>query len=83
MTELQDAVYDRSDEAETRRILRLAEALYVANKIHHVRQKDLVEQTGYTRETIRRHIEDEMIRRRLIPPTERYLRAHGPLSPLD
>ena len=75
MTELLEAVADRSDEAEAKRLLRVAAALYVANRIHKVRQKDLVEETGYTRETIRRHIEDERIRRGEIPPTKRYLEA--------
>jgi hypothetical protein len=83
MTELQEAVADRSDEAEERRLLRVAEALYVASRVLKVRQRDLIAETGYSRETIRRHVEDERIRRREIPPTKRYLDAHGPLPPLD
>ena len=83
MTELDEAVADRSDEADERRLLRVAEALYVASRIHKERQRDLIKRTGYSRETIRRHVEDERIRRREIDPTERYLKAHGPLPPLD
>ena len=77
MTELQKAVEDRTAEAEERRTRRVAAALYEANQIYKIRQRDLVEETGYTRETIRRHIEDEKIRRGLMDPTERYIRAHG------
>lgn len=75
LTELLEAVADRSDEAEERRLLRIASALYVANRVHKVKQVALVEQTGYSRETIRRHVEDERIRRGEIPPTKRYLEA--------
>ena len=75
MTELQEAVADRSDDAEERRLLRVAEALYVASRVLKVRQRDLIEETGYSRETIRRHVEDERIRRGEIPPTKRYLEA--------
>lgn len=75
MTELQEAVNDRAEEAEERRLLRVAEALYVASQIHKVKQRDLIKQTGYSRETIRRHVEDERIRRGEIPPTKRYLEA--------
>ena len=71
MTELLDAVADVN--AQPKRIARLAAALYQAQKGH--RQRDLVAETGLTRETIRRHVEDEKIRRGEIPPTERYLKA--------
>ena len=54
------------------RTLRLAAALYEADKLN-LKQKDLVRETGLTRETIRRHIEDEKIRRGEIDPTPRYL----------
>ena len=72
MTELLEAVADVN--AQPERLLKVAEALYEASKAG-VRQRDLVEATGYTRETIRRYVEDERIRRGEIPPTERYLKA--------
>ncbi len=75
MTELLEAVADRSDEAGERRTLRVAAALYEANRVHKVPQAALVRMTGYTRETIRRHVEDERIRRGEIDPTKRYLEA--------
>lgn len=75
MTELDAAVADVSRKAEWDRLDRVAKALYVANRVHGVRQRDLVKRTGYTRETIRRHIEDERIRRGEILPTKRYLEA--------
>jgi hypothetical protein len=75
MTELQEAVADRAGEAEERRLLRVAEALYVASWVLKVKQRDLIKETGYSRETIRRHVEDERIRRGEIEPTERYLKA--------
>lgn len=74
MTELLEAVADRSGDAEERRLLRVAAALYEAAKAGE-KQVDLVRATGYTRETIRRHIEDERIRRGEIAPTKRYLEA--------
>lgn len=73
MTELLEAAAEASNEARAQRTLRLAAALYEADKLPNVRQKDLVAATGLTRETIRRHIEDEKIRRNEIPPTPRYL----------
>lgn len=73
MTELLEAVAEAFNEARIQRTLRLAAALYEADKLKDVRQKDLVEKTGLTRETIRRHIEDEKIRRGEIDPTPRYL----------
>jgi hypothetical protein len=72
MTELLEAVADASKEAREQRILRMAAALYEADR-QGVRQVELVKATGLTRETIRRHIEDEKIRRGEIPPTKRYL----------
>lgn len=77
MTELDEALADVSKGAEERRILRVAGALYLMNRVHKVRQVDLVERTGYTRETIRRHVEDERIRRGEIQPTQRYLDAQA------
>src|ERR1700749_1810597 len=77
MTELDEAVADVSKGAEEKRLLRIAAALYTANRVHKVRQVALVGRTGYTRETIRRHIEDERIRRGEIPPTQRYLDAQA------
>lgn len=72
MTELLEAVEDVK--AQPERIARLAASLYEASKAG-VRQRDLVAATGLTRETIRRHVEDERIRRGEIPPTPRYLAA--------
>jgi len=77
MTELLEAVADISEDAKEQRLLRVAAALYEAAVIHGVRQRDLVAQTGYTRETIRRHVEDERIRRGEIDPTPRYLREQA------
>ncbi|HMG64492.1 MAG TPA: hypothetical protein VK599_16235, partial [Streptosporangiaceae bacterium] len=75
MTELDQAVADRSPEAEDKRLFRLQDALYGAVKKH--RQVDLVKRTGLTRETIRRHVEDARIRRGEIAPTPRYLREQA------
>jgi hypothetical protein len=72
MTELLEAVADASNEAREQRTLRLAAALYQADKTG-VRQNILVRETGLSRETIRRHIEDEKIRRGDIDPTPRYI----------
>ena len=72
MTELLEAVAEASNEARVQRTLRLAAALYEADKLN-LKQKDLVRETGLTRETIRRHIEDEKIRRGEIDPTPRYI----------
>ena len=58
MTELLKAVADASNEAREQRTLRMAAALYEASKLG-IRQKDLVAKTGLTRETVRRHVEDE------------------------
>lgn len=73
MTELMEAVADVR--AQPERVARVAAALYVANRIRKVRQNELVKRTGLTRETIRRHVEDERIRRGEIAPTKRYLEA--------
>ena len=75
MTELDEAVADRSAEADLRRARRAGSALIDALDQLAVKQVDLVQRTGYARETIRRLVEDERIRRGEIPPTERYLRA--------
>jgi len=72
MTELLDAVAETSREAREQRTLRLAAALYEADKLG-IKQRDLVQMTGLTRETIRRHIEDEKIRRGEMDPTPRYI----------
>ena len=72
MTELLEAVADASNEARAQRTLRLAAALYEADKLK-VKQVELIRKTGLSRETIRRHIEDEKIRRGEIEPTPRYL----------
>lgn len=74
MTELAQALADV--QAQTNRIARLAAALYEADKAGK-RQRDLVAATGLTRETIRRHIEDERIRRGEISPTARYLKSQA------
>jgi len=76
MTELLAALADTSPDAEELRSLRIAAAFYAAMKASNGKrgwQADLVRETGLTRETIRRHIEDERIRRGEIPPTRRYL----------
>jgi len=74
MTELAEALADV--QGQPKRIARLAAALYAADKAGR-RQRDLVAATGLTRETIRRHIEDERIRRGEIEPTQRYLRSQA------
>jgi hypothetical protein len=81
MTELDAAVEALSRQAEWERLDRVAKALYVANRLHKVPQRTLVERTGYTRETIRRHVEDERIRRGEIKPTKRYLEAQRRRQP--
>jgi hypothetical protein len=73
MTELDQAVADVRREPE--RLARLAAALYTASKDH--KQVELVKRTGLTRETIRRHVEDEKIRRGEIDPTPRYLKEQA------
>jgi hypothetical protein len=72
MTELQAAVADLR--AQPDRLARVGAALYAALQ-SGVRQRDLVAETGYNRESIRRLVEDERIRRGEIPPTKRYLAA--------
>jgi predicted transcriptional regulator len=72
MTELDEALADVRKQPE--RVVRLAEAIYTANRVQKVRQNALVARTGLTRETIRRHVEDERIRRGEIDPTPRYLK---------
>jgi hypothetical protein len=72
MTELLEAVADVR--AQPERVAKVAAALYEAAVVQKIRQRDLVRETGLTRETIRRHVEDERIRRGEIDPTPRYLR---------
>jgi hypothetical protein len=78
MTELDAALADVR--AQPARHLRLAAALYEADRAG-VKQVDLVRRTGYTREHIRRRIEDEKIRRGEIEPTPRYLREQARAQP--
>ena len=76
MTELLDALADTGPTAEEQRALRVAAAFYEtwkATRDNYGWQRDLVQKTGLSRETIRSHIEDERIRRGEIPPTKRYL----------
>lgn len=75
MTELLSALADTSTDAEAKRLSRVAAALYEASKADQDWgwQKRLSDKTGLSRETIRRHIEDEKIRRGVIDPTPRYL----------
>jgi hypothetical protein len=76
MTELLAALADTAPAADEQRALRVSAAFYEtwrATKDKWGWQADLVRKTGLSRETIRRHIEDERIRRGEIPPTKRYL----------
>jgi hypothetical protein len=75
MTELLAALADTSADAEEQRNRRIAAAFYDAAQADQAWgwQKRLADKTGLSRETIRRHIEDEKIRRGIIPPTKRYL----------
>lgn len=76
MTELRAALADTSTDAEEQRALRVSAAFYEtwqATRHKWGWQADLVRDTGLSRETIRRHIEDERIRRGEIKPTPRYL----------
>lgn len=75
MDELAAALADTSPEAEESRVLRVARGFYVANRLQGVRQNELVRRFGVSRETVRRHVEDERIRRGEIDPTPRYLKA--------
>ena len=72
MGELLEAIQDLK--AQPQRLARVAVALYEATNAG-VRQVDLVRATGYTRENIRRLVEDERIRRGEIQPTRRYIAA--------
>jgi hypothetical protein len=71
MTELLQALEEVR--AQDQRLLRLAAAFYEADRAK-VKQIDLVRSTGYTRESVRRMVEDEKIRRGEMQPTKRYLR---------
>ena len=70
MTAVQEAVADVK--AQPERHLRLRAALLDAINAG-ARQRDLIAQTGYAREHIRRLVEDERIERGEIDPTMRYL----------
>lgn len=74
LTELDEAIADIRPDANERRLLRVAAALYEANRVQKVTQAKLIERYGLNRETIRRHVEDERIRRGEILPTPRYLK---------
>jgi len=83
MTELRAALADTSPDADEQRALRIAAAFYEkwqASRYRRGWQAELVRDTGLTRETIRRHIEDERIRRGEIPPTPRYLKVQAALA---
>lgn len=82
MTELLAALADTSPDAEEQRSRRIAAAFYEASKANPQRgwQAELVKETGLTRETIRRYVEDERIRRGEIAPTPRYLRTQAALA---
>jgi hypothetical protein len=83
MTELRAALADTTPEAEEQRSLRVAAAFYAAMRAANGRrgwQAELVRETGLTRETIRRHVEDERIRLGEIPPTKRYLAQQAALE---
>ena len=71
MTAVQEAIADVK--AQPERHLRLRAALLDAIEAG-ARQRDLIAETGYAREHIRRLIEDEKIERGIIAPTPRYLR---------
>jgi len=83
MTELRAALAATSPEAEEQRSARIGAAFYEAMKAANGRrgwQAELVKETGLTRETIRRHVEDERIRRGEILPTKRYLEQQEALA---
>jgi len=71
MTELLEALADVR--AQEQRLVRLAVTFYEAVKAGE-KQVELVRTTGYTRESVRRMVEDEKIRRGEMQPTKRYLR---------
>jgi hypothetical protein len=77
LTELDAALADIRPEADERRRQRVAAALYEANWVQEIPQAKLVLWYGLNRETIRRHVEDERIRRGEIDPTERYLKEQA------
>ena len=77
MTELLAALADTTTAADEQRALRVSAAFYETWKATGGKwgwQADLARRTGLSRETIRRHVEDERIRRGEIPPTDRYLK---------
>lgn len=76
MTELLAALAEASPDADEQRSLRIAAAFYETWKATGHKwgwQADLARETGVSRETIRRAVEDERIRRGEIKPTKRYL----------
>lgn len=73
VTELLEAVEDAGPIGEFRRLERVSRALYQAQIGQKIKQRELVDETGLSRETIRRHVEDEKIRRGEMDPTPRYL----------
>ncbi len=78
MTELRAALADTSPDADEQRDQRLSAAFYEIWRTDRDRygwQRDLVKETGLSREAIRARIEDERIRRGEIEPTPRYLKA--------
>lgn len=81
MTEVLAALAAASPEAEEQRSLRIAAAMYQLSRAGgRGWQAGLVKQTGLSRETIRRYVEDERIRRGEIDPTPRYLKAQEALA---
>jgi hypothetical protein len=74
MTAVQEAIADVKKQPE--RHLKLRAALLDAIKAG-ARQRDLIAETGYAREHIRRLVEDERIERGEIDPTPRYLREQA------
>ena len=83
MAELRAALADTSPDADEKRDQRLSAAFYeiwLANRDRYGWQRDLVKETGLSREAIRGRIEDERIRRGEIEPTERYRRVQAALA---
>jgi len=83
MTELRAALAETAPDAAEKRDLRLSAAFYevwIANRDRYGWQRDLVKETGLSREAIRSRIEDERIRRGEIEPTARYLKAQEALA---
>jgi ribosomal protein S7 len=77
LNELTTALADAGPEGEEKRLQRVGAAFYEAIRVQGCKQADLARRYEVSRETIRRHVEDERIRRGEIPPTERYLKAQA------